>query len=852
MIDRVATVIVTTICCSLCTAAISAAPPAPPETGEQAPAAVGLGRPNEQFADLLQSDLFNATIGWQRIPITREITLEGVVRLPFDNSQRRVWGRAELGVYLLDGKSTDENQVTIYIIRPESDEPEIAIGDHYRATGYLRDGFGTASGSTYSFKLSRPMTKVEVAKAGKPPRDVRVTISGKTINQAGRAHLQTADGLFSLKSVSPWIDSMLDKSINVSGIRRSDGQEISQEIEVSSFAFSDLNEMIGQEVELIGETWSLNGKWWFEYAGVEEQIIISQIHKCPGWQSIGHGHRARVRGRLERELRPSLRQISRTRFRELVPQFVIKKAKLENLSAELEPFRFREVYDQAPSFSDGVLNLYDEHPVVYNYMPWMSDSLLLYWRNATLIREIIRRDSPQTRTVLKRRLQDERLSLPLRLLYAGVLAAVNDESGRQYLLTQMKTGKQENLASRMWVIGNLYRFPPIPDSPTTPPEEADEVDPEQAGADPDPTGRIDLTGVLGSLFDAPQSGRPLGDVDMSWAEPLLIEALRPDDRNIKRQGAFSPEPSILTAAENGSFVDLLIKMKSQRGIEIACQRLEEYNTQVTNAGGTDQPNPGVMHDPWPAKIRNRLWGSLAVTDHPRVIKLAKQILKQPGEGSWMRRQAQGYLYPHDRALVIESFIESLDEWYAMKILLQLKPEDVSGPLEAKLPQLEGEARTKGRVLKILLGDNPTAALLKELHKPDCPSRNKVLYWLAQRTNPTVADEMARLLKEAPRDFFNEGELTNSRAVEHAIDACCIEESLDSVRHLISLLDNDFGRFDLDLSYSRFEVRVAERLIELTDVSFGTDKAKWEAWLKAGHPGFKLQRQDADTKLPPAT
>jgi hypothetical protein len=32
--------------------------------------------------------------------------------------------------------------------------------------------------------------------------------------------------------------------------------------------------------------------------------------------------------------------------------------------------------------------------------------------------------------------------------------------------------------------------------------------------------------------------------------------------------------------------------------------------------------------------------------------------------------------------------------------------------------------------------------------------------------------------------------------------------------------------------------VAAHLIELTDVSFGTDKSKWEAWLKQGHPGFQ--------------
>ena len=46
-----------------------------------------------------------------------------------------------------------------------------------------------------------------------------------------------------------------------------------------------------------------------------------------------------------------------------------------------------------------------------------------------------------------------------------------------------------------------------------------------------------------------------------------------------------------------------------------------------------------------------------------------------------------------------------------------------------------------------------------------------------------------------------------------------------------LLDADFDRFDIYTEPGEWPKYVAEKLIELTDVSFGTDKAKWQQWYK---------------------
>ncbi len=108
---------------------------------------------------------------------------------------------------------------------------------------------------------------------------------------------------------------------------------------------------------------------------------------------------------------------------------------------------------------------------------------------------------------------------------------------------------------------------------------------------------------------------------------------------------------------------------------------------------------------------------------------------------------------------------------------------------------------------------------------------------ARRKDAKVAQQVSRLLKDAPDDFFDESEFTNTHAVGHAIDVCSIDESPVAVRKLISLLDGDLGRFDVYATSAEFDRLVAAHLIELTDVSFGTDKSKWEAWFEQGHPGF---------------
>lgn len=71
------------------------------------------------------------------------------------------------------------------------------------------------------------------------------------------------------------------------------------------------------------------------------------------------------------------------------------------------------------------------------------------------------RDSPRTREVVRRRMNDPNRDYDLRLFDAGILAAVKDKSGQAFLLKEANKENQPKLASVFWVIGHLYDFQPI-------------------------------------------------------------------------------------------------------------------------------------------------------------------------------------------------------------------------------------------------------------------------------------------------------------------------------------------------------------------------------------------------------
>ncbi len=256
----------------------------------------------------------------------------------------------------------------------------------------------------------------------------------------------------------------------------------------------------------------------------------------------------------------------------LAPRFVLRPAELESLSGDRPYRRLSVVYNESPRFSDGVLELHNGTAWPHNLMPWHNNAAeLVASRNWRLIQEIIKRDSPQTREVLTSRVQNADLSFDLRLIYAGILAAVNDDAGRDFLLDHAENDRHENLKSIFWVIGNLYRLRPI-----EPQQPARDDPPKPSRPDEFPQAHLDLM-YFATGHGAPDPRRPLGSVDMSWAENVMIDAINSHERTYRD-----------CAIIYGSFPELLVKMKSERGIEQACSRLLEIERERVTGNVRDR------------------------------------------------------------------------------------------------------------------------------------------------------------------------------------------------------------------------------------------------------------------------
>jgi hypothetical protein len=159
---------------------------------------------------------------------------------------------------------------------------------------------------------------------------------------------------------------------------------------------------------------------------------------------------------LVRQDRPSFRQLSEKRDRDLVPYFVVRGAKVEYLE---EPVRWGEmfgtIYEPSP-VSDGVPELLPQSPI--GQALGNETEVMMFARgNAQTIRDIVREDSPETRLVLARRMADPELAEPLRLLYAAILAALNDDRGREFLSNCVESPKPVNL-NVLYCLGEFPSF----------------------------------------------------------------------------------------------------------------------------------------------------------------------------------------------------------------------------------------------------------------------------------------------------------------------------------------------------------------------------------------------------------
>jgi hypothetical protein len=393
----------------------------------------------------------HVVIGGERIPFGVDVEIDGPC---VDNDD---YGMAYSGFRIkanhINGKPTSQSFEFVIYPGDQKDAPtretikKIEIGDYYRARGRLTDACFTPSANSCLIVVSRlesiepkPLTFADFI-------DQPASLEGEAV-QGGRFRI--GDQVAKIGDLQTWPPKTDGKKICVLGIIRqsADGWRV----EKPEWSFVELEDLLNQDVFLEGALLSLNDHWWFSYR--ETRIYL--CHRdgpILDFDSDSWRQTVRVRGRLVRQNRPSLKQISLKSARDLIPTFVIRGAEVEYLDPDKKRDPFPQLYPTYLTVADGVPELLEETSIRRNLLGNESFARLYLERNRIEIDEILRTATPNVCDVLARRMNAVEVAVPLRLLYGAMLARLNDERGQRYLASSVNATGSEIDIDAVYCLG---------------------------------------------------------------------------------------------------------------------------------------------------------------------------------------------------------------------------------------------------------------------------------------------------------------------------------------------------------------------------------------------------------------
>ncbi|WP_339911549.1 hypothetical protein [Symmachiella dynata] len=695
-----------------------------------------------------------------------------VVGICLDDRRGFASGIAIIGALQINGKATQEK--LDFRLAPNSglqpptykDLLKLKPESHYHVRGKLTNarinGFNDVCELIVERVEEVPSAELKVADFV----DREVTFEGLA---APNGKFNYGDESVSLDGVNAWPEMFNGKHISIHGtVRKSD---LGLRIEGAAWKLYRLEDLVNQPVVVDGVIASLNDNWWFDYRG--ERIYLTSTEGPVLRFAPGNFRRSvRVSGRLVRQDRPSLDQITLKTARDLVPTYVIRDARVELLGRALSwEDKFGPVYSSRHKSKNGVPELLAETSYRRNLMGNETRAQLFAERNSDVMQKILKGVSGEHLDELARRVDDEETDAILRLLYSAMLANANDERGRRYLL------------------------------------QAAQIDDH----------RLDLNALycLGVFpFLAVDKNRK---VDLAWVERLAIELISNRSKTTV-SGAIldsrDKEPRMPVAAAAVVYTSIPSVLR-RIGSDDCRRALFDYVT--SGADGNEQVARELCHWEPPLASTELLQIDNLVDDrgvHRTVLRL---LLAQKSPD------------------VVDRYLNDLEDGFIyMDFRDRLSPEIVR-QLKARLDQLDGDGKTHAQMLLSLGEDDAVAALLRMLNDSGWADKNLVFFELARLGDARAVAPVARFLRNAPMDAVkDDGGLSATNTVEHALDAIVHTGTAEAIRELIELLPVDLARFGGYMTRQEWRLVVAAYLIELTGESFGTDVERWRAWQQA-HP-----------------
>jgi len=718
-----------------------------------------------------------------RIPIGSEIEIVGPL-ISSGSRLRMSSGLAAVHGIWIEGR-VNEDKIFFHLCsdsktgKPEYKEfKALKRGGFYRVHGRITDGriCESEKAITLVVKNIEPVPDRDIQFSDLVDRNS--TFSGTA---APQGMLLTGQQQARIEGVSEWADSVAGKPIFVRGTLRqgSDGFRI----EKATWHPLDLEAMLGQRVALEGVLWGNNNLRFMEY---EKQFLYLAFPDASETMLLqkyeGKRVPVRVSGTLVREERPVLKWSGPNFEVPFQSWYVIRNASLEYLlPVDFQYDQYKPIYSSLPSISEGVPELIAEYPPPGNRQFNPADAMMYVRRNEDTIKSIIAEATPDVCNILAKRMQDSSQNSSVCKIYAAMLAHLNDQRGRSFLVDSLQNLSPDQFPDTLFCLGE---FP-----------------------------------FLGTEKTREKT-------DMNWVEDTLIQLMK-DEKHVDVSRFYGAPVGKyhVTKADAAMLYSRIYLLLIQINSPATHKILMDYvMTQ----------SPAFRHS-FCGNILVSEWldsnATFSVEDLLQLETIPDMSLDKSAE----RRKLYAKYLQKKHYQVVEKCLQKEDPYQFYSVLRNNLTPEVIEVLRDQIKNLQGDAKDIVEQLLILSDPDPVPLIIKKLETSAWKKNHMALYELKQFKDLRAVKPVIQLLRTAPPDFFDLGPgYLCDLPLRRALEVIELADRPQQIHEYIDLLSVDLSHSDSCLSREYYQREIALRLIKLTGESYGVDQTAWRAWEQSQH------------------
>ncbi|MFT5467305.1 MAG: hypothetical protein ACI8UO_002409 [Verrucomicrobiales bacterium] len=294
-----------------------------------------------------QADSKNGKLGK---PLGKSLTIEGII---VSGPSKGHESGPNILVQRIDG---DPTQAAIRLLLANVDQ-QLLPGRTYRIKG--SEGGSLVGGGDPKRQTTRQYfrrefqiqeaTQVEAVEFH--PKDFKgkeAIFRGTAVTEKGKAWIQAKNGAWRIlvsESIG-WQPNLEGKEIETRGVHKSMGLSRKDFTLAGTWNPANLEDRLGETVELRGTAKSMGGVWWFSWQGTD--LYVRDMEKLPGWTLEHHWKQVIIRGKIRKLMMPRIDQMTTKSRPDLAEYFVIDEPSWEPLPAGTQLLSPELPIDQLP------------------------------------------------------------------------------------------------------------------------------------------------------------------------------------------------------------------------------------------------------------------------------------------------------------------------------------------------------------------------------------------------------------------------------------------------------------------------------------------------------------------------